>query len=172
MKKIYLIGFMGSGKSAIGRRLSFLLKIPYYDMDQEIVKKMGMSIPEIFERHGEPFFRQQEHEFLKTFRDEWCIVSTGGGVAVNPSNSRLMRQTGLVLFLDATFPDIWKRISRDVNRPIVQASTREQLEALFTTRKRFYKATAHITIRTEGRTLRQITEYAAFQVNRLKSNDF
>lgn len=172
MKKIYLIGFMGSGKSAIGRRLSFLLKIPYYDMDQEIVKKMGMSIPEIFERHGEPFFRQQEHEFLKTFRDEWCIVSTGGGVAVNPSNSKLMRQTGLVLFLDATFPDIWKRIHRDVNRPIVHSSTREQLEALFTTRKRFYKATSHITIRTEGRTLRQITEYAAFQVNRLKSNDF
>ena len=172
MKKIYSIGFMGSGKSAIGRRLSFLLKIPYYDMAQEIVKKMGMTIPEIFERYGEPFFRQQEHEFLKTFRDEWCIVSTGGGVAVNPSNSRLMRQTGLVLFLDATFPDIWKRISRDVNRPIVQASTREQLEALYTTRKRFYKATAHITIRTEGRTLRQITEYAAFQVNRLKPNDF
>ena len=172
MKKIYLIGFMGSGKSAIGRRLSFLLKIPYYDMDQEIVKKMGMTIPEIFERYGEPFFRQQEHEFLKTFRDEWCIVSTGGGVAVNPSNSKEMRQTGLVLFLDATFPDIWKRISRDVNRPIVQASTREQLGALYTTRKRFYKATAHITIRTEGRTLRQITEYAAFQVNRLKSNDF
>lgn len=172
MKKIYLIGFMGSGKSAIGRRLSFLLKIPYYDMDQEIVKKMGLSIPEIFEKHGEPFFRQQEHEFLKTFRDEWCIVSTGGGVAVNPSNSRLMRQTGLVLFLDATFPDIWKRISRDVNRPIVQASTREQLEVLYTTRKRFYKATTHITIRTDGRTLRQITEYAAFQVNRLKSNDF
>ena len=152
--------------------LRFLLKIPYYDMDQEIVKKMGMTIPEIFERHGESFFRQQEHEFLKTFRDEWCIVSTGGGGAVNPSNSKLMRQTGLVLFLDATFADIWKRVHRDVNRPIVQSSTKEALEALYTMRKRHYKATAHITIRTEGRSLRQITEYAAFQVNRLKSNDF
>lgn len=163
---------MGSGKSAIGRRLSFMLKIPYYDMDHEIVKQMGMSIPEIFERYGEPFFRQQEHEFLKTFRDEWCIISTGGGVAVNPSNSRVMRQTGLVLFLDATFADIWKRIHRDVNRPIVQSSTREELEQLYVTRKRHYKASAHIAIRTEGRTLRQITEYAAFQVNRLKSDDF
>ena len=83
-----------------------------------------------------------------------------------------MRQTGLVLFLDATFADIWKRIHRDVNRPIVQSSTKEELEALYTMRKRHYKATAHITIRTEGRSLRQITEYAAFQVNRLKSNDF
>jgi len=169
MKKIYLIGFMGSGKSAIGRRLSFLLKIPYYDMDHEIVRKIGMSIPEIFKQHGEGFFRKQEQEFLKTFRDEWCIVSTGGGVAINPGNSKLMRQTGLVLFLDATFPDIWKRIHKDINRPIVQASTREELEKLYMMRKRYYKATAHITIRTEGRTLRQITDYAAFQVNRLKS---
>lgn len=169
MKKIYLIGFMGSGKSAIGRRLSFLLKIPYYDMDKEIVRKVGMSIPEIFNQYGERFFRQQEQDFIKTFRDEWCIVSTGGGVAINPVNSKLMRQTGLVLFLDATFPDIWKRIHKDINRPIVQSSTKEELEKLYTMRKRFYKATSHITIRTESRTLRQITEYAAFQVNRLKS---
>lgn len=168
MKKIYLIGFMGSGKSAIGRRLSFLLKIPYYDMDQEIVKRVGMSIPDIFKEYGEPFFREQERAFLTTFRDEWCIVSTGGGVAVDALNRRLMRQTGLVLFLDATFPDIWKRIHKDVNRPIVQASTKEELVSLYTYRKRFYKSVAHITIRTEGRSLRQITEYAAFQVNRLK----
>jgi len=169
MKKIYLIGFMGSGKSAIGRRLSFLLKIPYYDMDHEIVRKLGMSIPDIFKHHGEEFFRKQEQEFLRDFRNEWCIVSTGGGVAVNPVNSKIMRQTGLVLFLDATFPDIWKRIHRDVKRPIVQASTKEELANLYVMRKRHYKSAAHITIRTEGRTLRQITEYAAFQVNRLKS---
>ncbi len=168
MKKIYLIGFMGSGKSAIGRRLSFLLKIPYYDMDHEIVRKVGMSIPEIFNHHGEEFFRKQEQDLLKDFRDEWCIVSTGGGVAVNSVNSKIMRQTGLVLFLDATFPDIWKRIHRDVKRPIVQASTKEELATLYVMRKRHYKTAAHITIRTEGRTLRQITEYAAFQVNRLK----
>lgn len=168
MKKIYLIGFMGSGKSAIGRRLSFLLKLPYYDMDHEIVRKLGMSIPDIFKHHGEEFFRKQEQDFLKDFRDEWCIVSTGGGVAVNSVNSKIMRQTGLVLFLDATFPDIWKRIHRDVKRPIVQASTKEELANLYVLRKRHYKKAAHITIRTEGRTLRQITEYAAFQVNRLK----
>lgn len=169
MKKIYLIGFMGSGKSAIGRRLSFLLKIPYYDMDHEIVRKVGMSISEIFNHHGEEFFRKQEQEFLRDFRDEWCIISTGGGVAVNSVNSKIMKQSGLVLFLDATFPDIWKRIHRDVRRPIVQSSTKEELSNLYVMRKRYYKSAAHITIRTEGRTLRQITDYAAFQVNRLKS---
>ena len=57
MQKIYLVGFMGCGKSLIGRRLSFYLKLPYYDMDQEIVRRQGMTIPEIFERYGEAHFR-------------------------------------------------------------------------------------------------------------------
>lgn len=168
MRKIYLVGYMGSGKSAIGRRLSFYLKLPYYDMDHEIVRREKMTIPEIFEAHGEDYFRQIETDFLRTFRDEYCIISTGGGVAVNPENRKIMRETGLVLFLDATFPDIWKRIHRDKNRPIVQRSTKEELEQLYHERRKAYKQAAHITIKTENRTLRQIVEYAGFQVNRLK----
>lgn len=159
---------MGSGKSAIGRRLSFYLKLPYYDMDHEIVRKENMTIPEIFEEHGEDYFRQIESDFLDDFRDEYCIISTGGGVAINPENRKIMRETGLVLFLDATFPDIWKRIHKDKNRPIVQRSTKEELELLYNERRKAYKKAAHITIRTENRTLRQIVEYAGFQVNRLK----
>ncbi|MGL6033399.1 MAG: shikimate kinase [Kurthia gibsonii] len=168
MRKIYLVGYMGSGKSAIGRRLSFYLKLPYYDMDHEIVRREKMTIPEIFETYGEDYFRQIETDFLRTFRDEYCIISTGGGVAVNPENRKIMRETGLVLFLDATFPDIWKRIHRDKNRPIVQRSTKEELEQLYHERRKAYKQAAHITIKTENRTLRQIVEYAGFQVNRLK----
>lgn len=159
---------MGSGKSAIGRRLSFYLKLPYYDMDHEIVRSEKMSIPEIFEKHGEAYFRKIEKEFLEKFRDEYCIISTGGGVAISPENRKIMRETGLVLFLDATFPDIWKRIHKDKNRPIVQRSTKEELEQLYNERRKAYKKATHITIRTENRTLRQIVEYAGFQVNRLK----
>lgn len=168
MRKVYLVGYMGSGKSAIGRRLSYFLRMPYYDMDKEIVRREKMTIPEIFEQKGEAYFRKIETEFLTTFRDEFCIISTGGGVAVNAENRKIMRQTGLVLFLDATFPDIWKRIHKDKNRPIVQRSTKKELEDLYYQRRRFYKSSAHITIRTEGRSLRQIVEYAAYQVNRLK----
>jgi shikimate kinase len=168
MYKIYLVGFMGSGKSAIGRRLSYLLKMPYYDMDKEIVKRQKMSIPEIFEQHGEAYFRNLETEFLLNFRKESCIISTGGGVATLDRNIKIMRNNGLVLFLDATFEDIWIRIKNDKNRPIVQRSTKEELQLLFNTRRRSYKKAAHITIRTENRHLRQITEYAGFQVNRLK----
>ncbi len=168
MKRIYLVGFMGCGKSAVGRRLSFLLKMPYYDMDKEIARQMGMTVASIFESHGEAYFRELETQFLLTLKDEDCIVSTGGGVSMRDINRRIMRQTGLVLFLDAPFREIWRRIHKDPKRPIVVNSTKEQIEALYKTRYPQYKAVAHITIRTEFRTLRQITQYAAFQVNRLK----
>ncbi len=168
MKRIYLVGFMGCGKSAVGRRLSFLLKKPYYDMDKEIARQMGMTIAAIFETRGEAYFRELETQFLKNLKEEDCIISTGGGVAMREVNRRIMRKTGLVLFLDAPFREIWRRIHKDPKRPIVVNSTKEQIEALYKKRYPHYKAAAHITIRTEFRTLRQITQYAAFQVNRLK----
>ena len=168
MYKVYLVGFMGSGKSAVGRRLSYLLKMPYYDMDKEIVKNQKRSIPEIFEQEGEAYFRKIETEFIQNFRNESCIISTGGGVAMNEKNIQIMRNTGLVLYLDATFDDIWMRIKNDKNRPIVQKSTREELQKLYNSRRRNYKKAAHITIHTNNRPLRQITEYAGYQVNRLK----
>ncbi|WP_274307353.1 shikimate kinase [Solibacillus daqui] len=168
MRKIYLVGFMGCGKSAIGRRLSYYLKMPYYDMDHEIVRQQGMSIPELFEKFGEARFREIETEFLKSFRDEACIIATGGGVAVNEENRKIMRHTGLVFFLDAKFEDIYMRIRNDKNRPIVQKSTEQELEILYNNRRRSYRDAGHIQVLTPSRTLRQIVEYIAFQVNRLK----
>lgn len=168
MRKIYLVGFMGCGKSAIGRRLSYYLKMPYYDMDHEIVRQQGMSIPEIFEKFGEAHFRQLETEFLQNFRNEACIIATGGGVAMKEENRRIMRRTGLVFFLDARFDDIYMRIRHDKNRPIVQSSTEAELEELYQYRRKFYREAGHIQVLTANRTLRQIVEYIGFQVNRLK----
>lgn len=168
MRKIYLVGFMGCGKSAIGRRLSYYLKLPYYDMDHEIVRKHNMTIPEIFEKYGEEYFRQLETEFLRTFRDEACIIATGGGVAMREENRQIMRKTGLVFFLDATFEDIYMRIRNDKNRPIVQSSTKEELQELFNHRRKHYLRAAHIQVLTEGRSLRMIIDYISYQVNRLK----
>lgn len=168
MKKVYLVGFMGCGKSAIGKRVSMYLKIPFYDMDTEISKKMNMSIPEIFEKYGEPAFRQMETEFLREFRDEFCIIATGGGVATNDENIRLMRESGLVIFLNAPFRDIWRRISTDKNRPIVQRSTKEEIAALYKARKPYYMKASHIRVQTKKRSLREITKYIAYQITRLK----
>jgi len=168
MKKIYLVGFMGCGKSALGRRLSYFLKMPYYDMDREIVRQQGMSIPEIFERYGEEYFRDLETTFLRNFRNEACIIATGGGVAMREENRKIMRKSGLVFFLDATFEDIYMRIRQDKNRPIVQRTSKEDLHALYLSRRKYYREAAHIVVKTEARTLKNIVEYIAFQVNRLK----
>ena len=170
MRKIYLVGFMGCGKSAIGRRLSYYLKMPYYDMDHEIVRQQGMTIPEIFEKFGEARFREIETEFLRSFRDEACIIATGGGVAIREENRRIMRRTGLVFFLDALFDDIYMRIRNDKNRPIVQTSTEQELKELYLYRRKFYREAGHIQVLTANRSLRQIVEYFGCQVNRLKAN--
>ena len=168
MKKVYLVGFMGCGKSAIGKRLSYATRMPFYDMDNEIVKMTGLSIPQIFELHGEEYFRNLETDFLRSFRDEYCIIATGGGVAMRKENREVMRETGLVFFLNAPFRDIWRRISTDRNRPIVQRSSRSDLEGLFNARKPFYLQSAHFKVETEKRSLRDIVDYIAFQIGRLK----
>lgn len=170
MKKVYLIGFMGCGKSAIGKRLSFAAKMPYYDMDREIEKKMGMTIAEIFETYGEETFREMETDFLRTFRDEYCIIATGGGVPMRRENREIMRRTGLIFFLNAPFRDVWRRIATLKKRPIVKASTRAQLEKLFYERKPVYLYNAHFKVETEKRSLHDITDYIAFQINRLKGD--
>lgn len=170
MKKVYLIGFMGSGKSAIGKRLSNLLNLPFYDMDTEIAKMTGMTIPQIFETYGEEKFREMETDFLLHFPDEYCIIATGGGVAMRAHNREIMRATGLVFFLNSTYRDIWRRVSTDKNRPIVQRSTREQLEALYHRRKPLYLECAQFKVETTGRSLNEITQYIAFQILRLKGD--
>ncbi|REB10187.1 shikimate kinase [Sporosarcina sp. BI001-red] len=169
MNKVYLVGFMGCGKSAIGKRLSFFTKLPFYDMDHEIVQKTGMTIPQIFATYGEERFREMETEFLKTFRDEMCIIATGGGVAMRKENRKLMRESGLVFFLDAPFRDIWRRIATDKNRPIVQRSTRSEIEKLYQKRYDAYKESAHFLVQTRQRSLSKVTEYIAFQMERLSS---
>lgn len=168
LKKVYLVGYMGSGKNAIGKRLSFATKLPFYDMDSEIRRKTGLTIPEIFKKYGEPYFRDLETEILLSLRDEYCIIATGGGVPMKKENRDIMRATGLVFFLNAPFRDIWRRIATDVNRPIVQRSTREELRKLYMDRIPHYLSSAHFKVETERRSLSDVTDYLAFQVNRLR----
>lgn len=168
-KRVYLVGYMGSGKSAVGKKLSFATKWPLYDMDDEIERKAGMPIPEIFAKYGEQYFRDLETAFLRDFKEDYCIIATGGGVAMREENRKIMKETGLVFFLNAPFRDIWQRIATDVNRPIVQSSTREELEKLYEERKPNYFQAGHIKVKTERRSLTDIATYIAFQMDRLQS---
>ena len=171
LQRVYLVGYMGSGKSAIGKRLSFATKLPFYNMDTEIERKMGLTITEIFERYGEPYFRNLETEFLQTFRGEFCIIATGGGVPMRQKNREIMRKTGLVFYLNTPFRDIWRRVATNSHRPIVQRSTREELRALYLKRAPYYLSCAHFKVETERRAMEDITSYIAFQIERLRGAD-
>lgn len=149
MKSIYLCGFMGCGKSHIGRRLSKILGMPLVDLDEYIVKKENRSIPEIFEQSGEPYFRQLEADCLKEL-EEGYIVATGGGTLINENTAKYANEHGITVFLDAIFPVCYGRIKNDSNRPLVVNNTKEQLEEIFNTRRKIYRAHSAITVRAAG----------------------
>lgn len=155
MKSIYLCGFMGCGKTHIGRKLSKSLKLPFIDLDRYIVEKENRSIPEIFEQSGEPYFRKLEAECLKEL-EEGYIVATGGGTLINDDTAKFANAHGITVFLDARFPVCYGRIKDDQNRPLVVNNTREQLYEIFLKRKSIYERNSAVTVNAEG-TAHEIT---------------
>lgn len=156
MKSIYLCGFMGCGKSRIGKAAAKSLNMPFVDLDSYIVKKEGMDIPKIFKEKGEEYFRRLEGECLKELEDGY-VVATGGGTLINKNTAEYANQYGITVFLDASFPVCYGRIKNDTNRPLVMNNTKEQLEDIFNKRKEIYKAHSRFVIKAEG-TVDSITD--------------
>ena len=147
---IFLCGFMGCGKTTIGKTLSRLLGCGYCDMDELIVKKAGMSIPEIFEKKGEPYFRNMETELIKELGNFKGLVSCGGGAMLSDVNGKLAAENGCVLFLDTPFETCYKRIAGDKNRPVAASRTREQLRELYNERYPKYLKNSGYSVNCEG----------------------
>lgn len=138
--RIYLTGFMGAGKSAVGGNLSELLGCPLLDLDDEIAAQAGLSVREIFERMGEAAFRDLEHHCLKqTARYPQAVVATGGGTMVFPRNVAAIRQLGVSVWLNPSFATIVDRIGGlgKVDRPLFQSE--EQALALYRERLPAYR---------------------------------
>ena len=109
--RVYLTGFMGSGKSSVGRHLAQRLGAEFLDLDQEIERAAGMTVREIFERHGEPAFRQMEHEALRATADlPDVVVATGGGTVTFEANARWIGRQGIAVWLNPAFATIVARI--------------------------------------------------------------
>ncbi len=148
-KKIFLVGFMGSGKSTIGRLLAKKLKVPFVDIDEEIEIREGLTIPQIFSLKGEPYFRNLELEVLKdvTLSLPSFIMATGGGLGANPKAMEFMKQHGIVIWLDIPFETFLKRTVKDNNRPLLQ-KPRDELLSLFNQRKKVYQR-AHLHVESQ-----------------------
>lgn len=156
-KNILLVGMPGCGKSTIGRRLAKALNRPLVDTDEEIVKRIGCSIPEYFARYGEEEFRRREHEVLREFSGRsGQIIATGGGIVTRPENTDPLRENSVVVFLRR---DIDRLPTK--GRPISQSSDLRQLNAK---RRPLYEAVADLTVDNVnmGRTVNEILEKLGF----------
>ena len=120
-RSIVLVGMMGAGKSSIGRRLASRLGIPFIDADTEIESAAGMTIPEIFEKHGEPYFRAGEARVIARLLDNGPqVLATGGGSVMDPQTRALIGQKGISIWLKADIEVLLKRTKRRNDRPLVE----------------------------------------------------
>ncbi len=153
-KQIFLIGFMGAGKSTVSRELAHLLHVKVIEMDDAIVRENGMSINEMFERYGEEYFRGKETDMLRSTADmEPAIISCGGGCVLRPENVSLMKKTGVIVLLTAEPETIYERVKRGKSRPILNGHMNvEYISELMEKRRGAYEAAADIVVATDGRT--------------------
>ena len=145
MGDLILIGLPASGKTTVGRQLARRLDMPFFDCDEAIEAAAGCSVPDIFARYGESYFRQLEHRTLETLcRKESCVIATGGGAVLREDNRLLLRCSGTVFWLDRPLADI---MSTDfqTGRPLLTAG-RKALERLAAERRALYAACAHYRI--------------------------
>jgi len=159
MKNIVLTGFMGTGKTAVGKELARLLDVKLIDVDTEIEKSEKMAINEIFKQFGEPKFRDIETEMIKKIsKKKNVIISTGGGVVLKQENMDTLRKTGIIVCLMATPETILKRTGNSNDRPLLKVENPfKKINELLNFRKPFYEK-ADIMIDTEHKTPLQITE--------------
>ncbi len=162
--KIFLIGFMGSGKSYWGHLLSQKLNLPFFDLDEQIVNAAGKTINEIFADHGEEYFRLKEKEVLHIITEshDTFVMACGGGAPCYFNNIEYMNQAGTTVWLNASVNTLFKRLSKEKeHRPLLKSLTDDQLRLFikkkFSDRKIYYEQ-ATMVLEDEDITLDQFIE--------------
>lgn len=160
MPNLYLVGFMGVGKSAVGRKVARELRYRFLDSDHQIEKKVGKKIPEIFAKEGEAAFRAMERKFIESGHPgKGCVVSCGGGLVVEDGMSDLLKQKGIVVCLFASAETVIERTSRNTNRPLLNVEDPEgRVRQLLAEREPVYM-NAGACITTEGRTMAEVVRH-------------
>ncbi|NOD63545.1 MULTISPECIES: shikimate kinase [unclassified Ruegeria] len=152
-KTVVLVGMMGAGKTAVGRALAACLGVPFLDSDAEIESAANMTIPEIFERDGEPFFRAKETQVIgRLLEEKKGILSTGGGAFLQPQNRLAISQKGASVWLRADLNVLWNRVRHKDTRPLLRtADPYATLKALYEARVPVY-AEADLIAESDGET--------------------
>jgi len=158
-KLIFLIGFMGTGKSAVGKLLAKKAGFVFVDLDKLIEKEAGLKIPYIFEKYGEAYFRNLEKKAILSLKTmHKAVVATGGGAVLDPLNMTAMKGSGLVIALDANLETLWKRLKTSTKRPLLKVSDpKRRMEDLYYKRRPFYSQ-AHYIIDTSGKTVNDVAQ--------------
>ncbi|MFS4583180.1 shikimate kinase [Phaeobacter sp. C3_T13_0] len=150
-KTIVMVGMMGAGKTAVGRALAARLKAPFLDSDHEIEAAANRTIPEIFARDGEPFFREKERKVIRRLLDEERgVLSTGGGAFLAEENRRIISERGIAIWLDADLEVLWTRVKHRDTRPLLRTGDpHATLSALYNDRVPYY-AEADLAVKSDG----------------------
>jgi shikimate kinase len=149
VQRIYLVGFMGAGKTTVGRELALRLDWPFVDLDVEIETAEKLTVREIFSRFGEPHFRDLEREHLKRVaQTPQAVIALGGGTFVDAANRAVVEASGVAVWLEASLSIIQERIPADGTRPLMQDF--ENMRMLYECRCPSYRL-ARIHVRTDNR---------------------
>ena len=148
---LFLVGMPGSGKSTLGRLLAKRLGKAFYDADSELERRLGVSIPVIFELEGEPGFRDREEAIIAEYvLHTHTIFATGGGAVLRQVNRECLKQNGSVLYLHATPTTLWERTKRSKHRPLLQAPDPfERLKEIYAVRDALYRETADFVVESD-----------------------
>jgi len=159
-RNIYLIGFMGVGKTSVSKELSRKLHIKVYEIDEIIQEEQGRSVSKIFGESGEIFFRKEETRILHQIsNNKNCVVSTGGGIILKEENVEIMRKTGVIILLKATSQTIYNRLKDTDSRPILKDNMNvEFIQSLMDKRSRFYEISKDIEIITDDKSIGEICD--------------
>ena len=159
---VVLVGPMGSGKTTIGKLVADDLGLEFHDCDQDLEKRTGASVNLIFDIEGESGFRKRETALLKSLsRKKGILIATGGGIVTIEENRRIIRRSGLVVWLETTVEQQLKRLSHDKTRPLLQIDDREStLRQLAAQREPFYREVCDIRFQSPNRN----SKYAAQQL--------
>lgn len=151
-KNIILCGFMGCGKTTVGRLLARETGRKFIDMDSFIEERAGKTVAQIFAQEGEPRFRALEHEAAQALaRETGLVVAAGGGALVCRENAECLGRTGVIVLLDAPLEELKKRLKNDASRPLLQKPDRDAvIEALHRERMPLYRQAAHLTVPAGG----------------------